>query len=298
LIVAPSANKDAALALAGRGLRIFPCNPDKTPRIAAWEQAATNSQFAVAVKWEAAPESLPALPVGAHGLIVIDADRKAGGADGVAAFHALCADQRIDLSTAFVVETPSGGYHFYFTTATPYGNSRGSLPDGIDVRGLGGYVIAPGATLPDGRGYKHVYGSWDAIPALPEALASFLREKQPVTSPALASAVDASLIGERERLCGAAALADEVAKLRAMDEGSGRNRALNEAAHSLGTMDGWIDLNEVAEALWQASIANGYVTKDEAAAKQTIISGLAAGRTKPRQLLNHGITRGNGDAFS
>lgn len=70
-----------------------------------------------------------------------------------------------------------------------------------------------------------------------------------------------------------------------MGEGSGRNRALNEAAHSLGTMDGWINLNEVADALWQASIANEYVAKDgEAAAKQTIISGLAAGRTKPRPL--------------
>jgi hypothetical protein len=220
---------------------------------------------------------------------VIDADRKAGGADGVAAFHALCAEHRIDLSTAFVVETPSGGYHFYFTAATPYGNSCGCLPDGIDVRGLGGYVIAPGATLPDGRSYRHVYGSWDAIPPLPEALASFLREKRPVASPAPASAVDASLIGERERSCAVAALADEVAKLRAVGEGSGRNSALNEAAQSLGTMDGWIDLNEVADALWQASIVNGYVAKDgEAAAKQTIISGLAAGRTKPRPLLSHG----------
>lgn len=57
------------------------------------------------MKWEAAPESLPALPVGAHGLVVIDADRKAGGADDVAAFHALCVEQGIDLSAAFVVDT-------------------------------------------------------------------------------------------------------------------------------------------------------------------------------------------------
>jgi Mrp family chromosome partitioning ATPase len=54
-------------------------------------------------------------------------------------------------------------------------------------------------------------------------------------------------------------------------------------------MHGWIDLNEVADVLLQASIANGYVAKDgEAAAKQTIISGLAAGRTNPRPLLSHG----------
>jgi Mrp family chromosome partitioning ATPase len=293
LIVAPSANKEAALALASGGLRIFPCNPDKTPRIAAWEQNATASPFVIGTKWDAHPDALPGLPVGAHGLVVIDADKKSNGPDGVAAFHALCAEHGIDLSTAFVVQTPSDGLHFYWRTDAPYGNSRGSLPDGIDVRGLGGYVIAPGATLPDGRSYRHVYGSWDAIPALPKALATFLREKRPMTSPTLASFVDASLIGERERSCAAAALADEVAKLRAMGKGSGRNRALNEASHSLGTMNAWIDLNEVADALWQASIANGYVAKDgEAAAKQTIMSGLAAGRTKPRPLLSHGSISG------
>lgn len=38
-----SLNQDAALTLASHGLHIFPCNPDKTPRIAAWEQNATNT---------------------------------------------------------------------------------------------------------------------------------------------------------------------------------------------------------------------------------------------------------------
>jgi putative DNA primase/helicase len=71
-----------------------------------------------------------------------------------------------------------------------------------------------------------------------------------------------------------------------MREGSGRNRALNDAAHSLGTMAGWIDLNEVAAALYRASVENGYVAKDGApAAHQTITSGIEAGRKKPRKLL-------------
>ena len=71
-----------------------------------------------------------------------------------------------------------------------------------------------------------------------------------------------------------------------MREGSGRNRALNDAAHSLGTMDGWIDLNAVFNELFQASIANGYVAKDgEAQTRATIESGINAGRSKPRPLL-------------
>jgi hypothetical protein len=288
LSVAPTANKDAALALASLGLHIFPCNAEKEPIVPlgkSWMLAATASPFAISTNWDAHPDALPALPVGAHKLLVIDADRHEGCADGVAAFDALCIEQGIDQTTFFVVTTPSNGLHFYFRTDIPYGDSSGSLPDGIDVKCLG-YVIAPGATLPDGRGYRHVYGSWEAIPPLPDALATFLREKRPTASSALSTAVDASQVGERERKFAAAALADEVAKLRAMGDGSGRNKALNDAAHSLGTMDGWIDLNEVANALFEASIANRYVAKDgEAAAKQTITSGLTAGRSKPRPLL-------------
>jgi len=256
--------------------------------VSAWEDAATSSAFATSVKWDAYPESLPGLPVGAQGLVVIDADRKTGGPDGVAAFNALCVEQGIDQNTFFVVETPSRGLHFYFATSIPYGNSSGSLPDGIDVRGKGGYVIAPGATLPDGRSYRHIYGSWESIPPLPDALARFLREKRSTVSPALVSGIYGPRIGERERKFAAAALADEVAKLKKMGEGSGRNRALNDASHSLGTLEGWIDLNEVRADLFQASIDNGYVAKDgPLAASQTIASGLEAGRKKPRSLLSN-----------
>ena len=105
-------------------------------------------------------------------------------------------------------------------------------------------------------------------------------------TPALPGAPVGLPVTDRERAFAQAALADEFAKLSAMREGSGRNRALNEAAHSLGTMEGWIDLNAVANALWEASIANGYVAKDgEAQTRATIESGINAGRSKPRPLL-------------
>lgn len=282
-----TSNKDVALALASLGLHTFPCGSDKKPRVASWEQAASASLFDIAVKWDASPELLPGLPVGAHGLVVIDADRKAGGPDGVDAFTALCAEHGIDPSSTLVVETPSGGFHFYFRTDVPYGNSSGSLPDGIDVRGKGGYTIAPGATLPDGRGYRIVQGSWDAIQPLPDALAAFLREKQAVTLPALTDGSAALSVGDREREYAQAALADEVAKLAAMSEGTGRNAALNNAAFAIGTMARWIDLNEAADSLLSASIANGYVAKDgQAAVVNTITSGINAGRLKPRALLS------------
>jgi hypothetical protein len=228
---------------------------------------------------------MPGLPVGAHGLLVIDCDRK-NGIDGVAAFHALCAAHSIDLSSAFVVETPSTGLHFYFRSDTAYGNSRGSLPAGIDVRGKGGYVIAPGATLADGRGYKIVHGSWNAIPALPDELAAFLRLK--VNSAPTPAAHAPQSATERECAYAAQALADEISKLEALGPGDGRNHALNVAAHSMGTMigAGWIDPATVFQALLNAASANGHTSKHgEQQTTKTIESGLNAGMMKPREPL-------------
>lgn len=285
-----SPNLQAALALARYGLHVFPCNSNKKPTIEAWEGNATVNSLQIEAKWQGNPQLLPAIPVGAHGLVVIDCDRKPNAPDGVAAFQALCAAHSIDLSGAFVVETPSTGLHFYFRAETPYGNSRGSLPAGIDVRGVGGYCIAPGSVLVDGRTYRIVLGTWDAIPTLPEPLAAFLREKRPTLTPVLPGATTDLPVTDRERAFAQAALADEVVMLSGMREGSGRNRALNEAAHSLGTMEGWIDLGAVSSALWEASITNGYVAKDgEAQTRATIESGINAGRSKPRPLLARNV---------
>lgn len=251
--------------------------------VKAWEQTASASPFAIGLKWDASPEALPGIPVGAHGLVVIDCDRKPGQADGVSNFIALCSEHQIDLSKSFVVETPSGGYHIYFRTDGAIGNSRGSLPEGIDVRGIGGYVIAPGAMLPDGRCYRHVAGSWDAILALPDVLASFLKAKRHAAYPE--PVLGRTETTERERAYAEMALADEIAALSAMRAGEGRNAALNRAAHSLGTMVGarWIAREAVELALWAAAERNGYRAKDgDEAARNTLRSGLEGGITKPR----------------
>ncbi|HEV2136984.1 MAG TPA: AAA family ATPase [Terracidiphilus sp.] len=281
-----SANQTAALALASLGLHVFPCKPDKTPKIEAWEQNATSNTLSIEARWQGNPHLLPAIPVGAHSLVVIDCDRKPNAPDGVAAFQALCAAHSIDLCCAFVVESPSKGLHFYWRTDTPYGNSRGSLPAGIDVRGIGGYVIAPGATLPDGRSYRIVQGSWGSVPVLPGALAAFLRPKVDVgITQAHNAPQDAT---ERECAYAAQALADEVSKLAALRPGDGRNAALNSAAHSLGTMAGagWIDPAVIGQALMQAASMNGHIAKHgQQQTIKTIQSGLDSGMRKPREPL-------------
>ena len=236
-------------------------------------------------EWNKHPEALPGFPVGAHGLVVIDCDRKGNGVDGVQAFETLCKREGINLSQSFAVSTPSKGVHFYYRTETPYGNSRGSLPDGIDVRGRGGYVIAPGATLPDNRTYRIEHGTWDAIPALPEALAGYLRPK---VATVVAGASVASPASARDRDYAATVLDAEIAALTSLRPGNGRNDALNQAAFALGTLvgNGSLDGDVTAQALYEAAAANGHVAKrGETQTRDTITSGLNAGIAKPRASL-------------
>jgi len=250
--------------------------------VAAWESTASKSPLQIEAKWGMNPDALPAIPVGAHGLVVIDCDRK-NGVDGVTAFQTLCAQYSIDLSGAFAVESPSSGLHYYFRTDVRYGNSRGSLPEGIDVRGVGGYVIAPGATLSDGRSYK-LKGSWDAIPALPDALAAFLKRKDVSETPSLPTKTEARPAAtEREKAYGHDAHEKNCAELAATPKGS-RNDTANAIAYRTGRMvrAGWLECGAALSDLFQAMIENGSVAEDgERTVLNTLRSGLDDGMKNP-----------------
>src|SRR4029077_3119155 len=153
-------NLSAALALASAGIKIFPAGADKRPLLKGWQDAATCNADQINTWWEHAA-ALPAIPCGQNSLLVIDCDRHGGGADGVAAFNSLVTAHGALPRRVPVVKTPNGGLHVYFRqpNGEVLGNSRGSLPPGIDVRGAGGFVVAPGARLPDGRGWTAMGGS-------------------------------------------------------------------------------------------------------------------------------------------
>lgn len=160
-----SANHKVALALAKKGVRIFPCRwedgPPGTdghpqwrakspmPRIK-WTTASTTDPDIINTWWEAAPEALIGMPLAPLNRVVIDPDQHPGQPDGVAAFDRL-AERYPGLKDTAWVQTPQGKHYFYKQPAKRLGNAQGSLPPGINVRGDGGYVIAPGSMLPDGR---------------------------------------------------------------------------------------------------------------------------------------------------
>jgi len=179
-------NKDWALRLAEAGLEIFPCGPDKKPLIQ-WRTFSSCDPDVVAQWWREFPSALPAIDLEKAELLVLDGDRH-GGPDGRAALRDLLLQQPgFDWHGSPTALTPSDGTHVYFgQNGHELGNARGNLPDGIDVRGCGGYVICPYAVLPDGRRYQSVAGTPDLIgaykagtvPHIPEGIVELIEGRK------------------------------------------------------------------------------------------------------------------------
>lgn len=94
-----------------------------------------------------------ALPTGSvNGVLVLDVDAKSGGLETFAAIEDA-------LPPTWTVATGGGGLHKYFALRSgDMFSSRVGWKHGIDVRGEGGYVIAPGSVHASGRVYRWVEG--------------------------------------------------------------------------------------------------------------------------------------------
>lgn len=194
--------RDAALAYAAHGLPIFPLSisskkpiprrdPDPSgkhkkgiPGTGSFYKA-TIDPLIIRDWWQKNPEALIGLPMGERtGVFAIDVDTAEDHADGVAAWNKIVAQHE---RSRRVKEPRRGGGHHYvriipaFTTrehrsATggPHiifkwhaeqaiGCSNGALPDGISVKGQGGYIVAPPSRR-KGRAYS-VYRDIDPTDA-------------------------------------------------------------------------------------------------------------------------------------
>ena len=136
-------NYTAALKLAKAGLPVFPARPDKSPYIKGWQTKATTDFDVIFGWWTDWPDAMPAIPTGkVTGIAVLDVDMK-NGKDGDTALRAL--GFNLEMISPHRVSTPSGGQHIYFKWHEGLKCSVEQIAQGVDVRGEGGYVIAPGA---------------------------------------------------------------------------------------------------------------------------------------------------------
>jgi len=116
------------------------------------------------------------IATGAAGLVVIDVDVKT--VDGLAAWRTIVEQYGPELEETAMARTPSGGRHLYYLAKDhDFACTAGKLAPGIDVRGRGGYVIAPPSLGANGNAYEWCDGhEADQLAELPTALATRLRE--------------------------------------------------------------------------------------------------------------------------
>jgi hypothetical protein len=158
---------DAALAYAAHGFPIFPLSKltkgpiPKADRDAQGKKVAKTGGFykattdpAIIHQWWYHNEHLIGMPMGpASGVFAIDIDTAEDHADGVAEWEKITAEYgEIDTREHL---TATGGRHLIlkYDDDQPVGCSRGLLPDGIDVKGRGGYIVMPPSRRKD-REYR------------------------------------------------------------------------------------------------------------------------------------------------
>jgi hypothetical protein len=138
-----------AYACAAMGWAAFPLAPGtKRPAITGWQQRATTSLEALAYMWSGEFQDCSVgIATGEKSdLFVIDVDKKPD-VDGFASLRTLLLEHDAPASifaNTITVATPRGGCHIYMKWSHGVVNSAGELGDGIDVRGAGGLVHAPG----------------------------------------------------------------------------------------------------------------------------------------------------------
>jgi|SRR5580704_3237918 hypothetical protein len=296
-----SENLDVALSFATANIAIFPVKVfqdangrwKKKPAVKGWQNVACCNPDQIRRWWGEFQGAVPGIELDQAGLVVIDADRHDADTDGVAAFTGLMAGHD-DQPPPPKSSTAGGGEHHFYRQplGMQLGNGEGSLPPGINVRGAGGFVVAPGAVRPDGAiwkpapGFPELTQAFQAgtVPVLPDWLLEMIAPKlSPTQEPAAAKGNLPGLPG-RERAYGAAALRNSIAELERTSSAH-RNNKLNAIAYRFGRMvaRGWIEREAVISNLFAASQSNRLASDDGAdSVRQTIESGLNAGRAHPQ----------------
>lgn len=119
----------------------------KHPIAKAWQLNYLSDVPSVYAAWAARPQANIGIVTGPpSGIWVLDIDPKHGGLESLSALEMTHGA----LPKTYTIRTGSGGLHFYFTLAgidfdltNTMGRAGGRLPVGMDVRGRGGFVVAP-----------------------------------------------------------------------------------------------------------------------------------------------------------
>lgn len=290
---------DELLTLSQAGYSLIPVTPSSThkrpavrgfhgqdaPRVEPRQLESWYTQFKD--HWWGVVTGPTSTPEGApDGITVLDIDTK-NGADGYASLDAFAPEWRADAERTRTITTPSGaGRHYVFagTLATVVTDALGGN-SGLDIRGEGGYVMAPGVIRANGlysvenAGPIITPGSWF------RALVEHRKTLRPLTPTAQAARRGD---GEPETYEGVVKRVVQHATAIAANRDKGnRNSTLFEAACNCGEYAGagQLTLDEVRSLLTPAIESLPLDLAELAAAMDTLERGLARGYANPRPWL-------------
>jgi hypothetical protein len=140
-----------------QGFSVFPIAAgQKDPPLVRWAEYQHRRPTPVQIeewlaRWPQCNAGIATGPVSR--LVVIDVDPRHGGHRTMQAYPPLAA----------TVRTGSGGSHIYLRVPDAIPSRNGWLP-GVDLKGVGGYVVAPGSVHPSGGRYRWVGPTIKAVP--------------------------------------------------------------------------------------------------------------------------------------
>jgi putative DNA primase/helicase len=209
----------AALQYARRGWRVFPCREQdssylnakgepvllkaKAPYGGSGVKDATTDEAVIRGWWKSWPNAMIGFAVGDDGLFVLDFDPRVDADSGEewtldrlkAELEALLGEE---IPASLAARTPSDGVHVYLMQPKDgrdrlrnrVGTKRNNLPQHVDVRAAGGYVILPPSRCEGGQSaaageYRWLRGKSDTpVTVAGDALIDLLLKKRADTPPA------------------------------------------------------------------------------------------------------------------
>ena len=188
-----------ALEYAARGWRVLPLHsvdsngvctcrkagcptPGKHPRILEWQRRATTNADQISEWWGMFPDSNIGVATGQEsGIVVLDVDSKSHGIETLKHLQS----EYGEIADRVLVRTGSGGFHLYFKhPGGHWPNTQGSatrpspIGQGIDFRGDGGLVVAPGSVHQNGQPYTWKIAPNGHMPVAPQWLLDRLTNRQ------------------------------------------------------------------------------------------------------------------------
>lgn len=167
-----------AIEYINKGLAVFPLYPkDKRPMTERGCLDATLDPKQAEAWWTKEPRANIGIATGGKsgGLLVVDLDiDEDTGKNGYEELKKWQKENGSIGDETWTSITGRGGYHLFYKSDKEHRN-RGGILEGIDIRGEGGYIVAPPSLHPNGKRYEWEYEPGDyALMKASETLYKFL----------------------------------------------------------------------------------------------------------------------------